>query len=1008
MDKGLPQSNGVEEFEDDLATEDLLAEQSHQPNNQTVCFDLLKDVVAYVDVWSSNHEDNYTWAFSKQLLMMGATVSRKFTKNVTHVIFKDGLESTWSKAMSTGVKLVSVLWVDNCLKSQKCLDEALYPVRCDPRTTPNYCNKKRRWRRPLCVYDLEDEGSRDKRLQKKLEKLTQQLDNQKTATVGPDCLILAFDGEGQPVFSSRVTRSPVLDRVKSMADKLQEMKTRRENISLTASQMVSQSQSPDGSASPLQCSSNVPSCSLFNILLGEESEPGEEELSTPSPCHSFVADSDVSLDNSRMKSKQRSVSEKDSSFSHAVVQETPNVSPLGSSNATESNSSHRHPQKSRRKRLENIVTSDQNRGEVCQHQTSTGNCRNSSELSSFDLADVLPVPLCTDMEMQSSSTNIGSLTDTVSKTSSNSQDKNTCGGHNSSDDIPVTGEVRMETATSERYKATRLIRENIAAHEEDMVEGDLAPIVHSNSACGMGFHSEQSAATSAVFETSRKRTHVEYTRTPESARSRKKQKSQQVPESPSSGIILDCISPFDDYFLPENVQELAPRNQDVIKRVSALFGTPKTNTNSRRESQDGSKITGGRLVSLDGPTRTSSNPQQQRIDEEPQMKPQSKKTRGPDIVGKTTATHSITNNKGVKKFRLYSVKQEGYLAEVTYTTHVVRRESPRPPVEQEKKDTDTDSTVSDLCGYDASGNDRLAQNSESGKESPTINTNIPSFPDIVGSRQVSVQKEDPVVSRHQEKPSSGAERAQKGPRRSGRLKLMVTMKESEKPKNDGKQNLPRSLALRRQPPQKKSAVSGRRHTASATQRRQRQSLVLTSLHTEEQSRVHRVVRKLGGFELSEDVQESTTHVVLGSPRRTLNVLLGIVRGCWLLSLAWVLESAECGHWLEEEPYEMTDTFPAAQVRRQECRVGKASCLFVTTPPMFVSPRSVPPPAVLHQLITLSGGCATHTLRQAGIHVGNYPVCRRRVALQAVSEKWLLDCITYNEVRPMENYRPDDL
>ncbi|CAN0182539.1 unnamed protein product [Lampetra fluviatilis] len=657
--------------------------------NHVHCF---TDVVAYVDVWSSSHRDNYTWAFSKQLLMMGATVSRRFTKNVTHVIFKDGLESTWSKAMRTGVKLVSVLWVDNCLKSQKYLDEALYPVRCDPRTTPDYCNKKRRWRRPLCVYDLEDEDSRDKRLQKKLQKLTQQLDNQKTATVGPDCLILAFDDEGQPVFSPMVTRSPVLDRVKSMADRLQEMKARHENISLTGT---------------LVC------------ISGE-------------------------------------------------------------------------------------------------HQTSTGNCKNSSELSSFDLADVLPVPLCTDTETQSSSTNIGSLTDTVSKTSSNSLDKYTCGGRNSSDDILVTGEVRMETATSERHKATRLIGENVAAHEEDiMVESDLAPIVNCNSAGGTGFHSEQSAATSAVFETSRKRPHADYTRTPGSARSRKKQKLQQVPESPS------CISPFDDYFLPENVQELAPRNQDVIKRVSALFGTPKTNTNSRRESQDGSKITGSSIVSLDGPTRTSSNPQQQRIDEEPQMKPQTKTTRGPEIVGETTATHSITNNKGVKKFRLYSVKQEGYLAEVTYTTHVVRRESPRPPVEQEKKDTDTDST-------------RLFTSWEDLRDFP--GQQLPQNDDFLGKPE---QVAPLFVSRVSDLSCRGCVHRQR-------------------------------------------------------------------------SRVHRVVRKLGGFELGEDVQESTTHVVLGSPRRTLNALLGIARGCWLLSLAWVLESAECGHWLEEEPYEMTDTFPAAQ------------------------------------------------------------------------------------------------
>ncbi|CAN0254998.1 unnamed protein product [Lampetra planeri] len=678
MDKSLPQSKGVEDFEGNQVTEDLLAEQSHQPNNQTVCFDVLKDVVAYVDVWSSSHKDNYTWAFSKQLLMMGATVSRRFTKNVTHVIFKDGLESTWSKAMRTGVKLVSVLWVDNCLKSQKYLDEALYPVRCDPRTTPDYCNKKRRWRRPLCVYDLEDEDSRDKRLQKKLQKLTQQLDNQKTATVGPDCLILAFDDEGQPVFSPMVTRSPVLDRVKSMADRLQEMKARHENISLTGT---------------LVC------------ISGE-------------------------------------------------------------------------------------------------HQTSTGNCKNSSELSSFDLADVLPVPLCTDTETQSSSTNIGSLTDTVSKTSSNSLDKYTCGGRNSSDDILVTGEVRMETATSERHKATRLIGENVAAHEEDiMVESDLAPIVNCNSAGGTGFHSEQSAATSAVFETSRKRPHADYTRTPGSARSRKKQKLQQVPESPS------CISPFDDYFLPENVQELAPRNQDVIKRVSALFGTPKTNTNSRRESQDGSKITGSSIVSLDGPTRTSSNPQQQRIDEEPQMKPQTKTTRGSRLRRRAPSLGEC----GRPAQRSVECAPHGHkYRTVTSGTLFTDQILPCPDY-------------------------RLFTSWEDLRDFP--GQQLPQNDDFLGKPE---QVAPLFVSRVSDLSCRGCVHRQR-------------------------------------------------------------------------SRVHRVVRKLGGFELGEDVQESTTHVVLGSPRRTLNALLGIARGCWLLSLAWVLESAECGHWLEEEPYEMTDTFPAAQL-----------------------------------------------------------------------------------------------
>lgn len=54
-----------------------------------------------------------------------------------------------------------------------------------------------------------------------------------------------------------------------------------------------------------------------------------------------------------------------------------------------------------------------------------------------------------------------------------------------------------------------------------------------------------------------------------------------------------------------------------------------------------------------------------------------------------------------------------------------------------------------------------------------------------------------------------------------------------------------------------------------------------------QQTVIQVVNSLGGFTVVDAVCESTTHVVSGSPRRTLNILLGIARGCWILSFEWV-------------------------------------------------------------------------------------------------------------------------
>ncbi|CAG6017399.1 unnamed protein product, partial [Menidia menidia] len=90
------------------------------------------------------------------------------------------------------------------------------------------------------------------------------------------------------------------------------------------------------------------------------------------------------------------------------------------------------------------------------------------------------------------------------------------------------------------------------------------------------------------------------------------------------------------------------------------------------------------------------------------------------------------------------------------------------------------------------------------------------------------------------------------------------------------------------------------------------TLVMTSMPTEKQHTVVQVVKALGGFSIVDRVCESTTHVVSGGHRRTLNILLGIARGCWILSFEWILWCLEQRQWIPEEPYELSDQFPAAQ------------------------------------------------------------------------------------------------
>ncbi|NXA43559.1 MCPH1 protein, partial [Eudromia elegans] len=183
------------------------------------------------------------------------------------------------------------------------------------------------------------------------------------------------------------------------------------------------------------------------------------------------------------------------------------------------------------------------------------------------------------------------------------------------------------------------------------------------------------------------------------------------------------------------------------------------------------------------------------------------------------------------------------------------------------------------------------------------------------------------------------------------------------------------------------------------------TLVMTSMSSEKQNTIIQVVNKLGNFLFSDTVCDTTSHVVAGSPRRTLNVMLGIARGCWIVSYEWVLWSLELGHWISEEPYELSSNFPAAPICRLQRHLSTGKYqqnLFSSQPVMFVSPTSQPPCQRLSELIQLSGGRTCKALRQAKICIGEYPG-KKYQEIKYVSEKWILDSVTHHTICPMENY-----
>ncbi|CAH1772307.1 unnamed protein product [Owenia fusiformis] len=187
------------------------------------------------------------------------------------------------------------------------------------------------------------------------------------------------------------------------------------------------------------------------------------------------------------------------------------------------------------------------------------------------------------------------------------------------------------------------------------------------------------------------------------------------------------------------------------------------------------------------------------------------------------------------------------------------------------------------------------------------------------------------------------------------------------------------------------------------------NLVMTSLHSDEQGIVTSVVKKLGVFHITDAVGPGTSHVVCGGPRRTLNVLKGIARGCWLVSKEWVLKSLEADKWLDEKEFEVTEYFPVAKTRREfrTEKQEKLPSLFNNLETIYVAENSSPPKSHLTQLLQLCGAEVTMCLRKATLCVGTMT---KNTAI-TVSEQWVLDSITQNCVQNIEDYvisRPEQV
>ncbi|XP_032909811.1 microcephalin [Catharus ustulatus] len=210
---------------------------------------VLKGISAFVEVWSSNRTENYSKTFERQLLDMGAKVSKTLNKHITHVVFKDGRLTTWKKAQKMGVKIVSVLWVEMCRETGVHVDESLFPA-VDTNEGLLLPVRKHKCMQPKDYVEKTPENNI--KLQRRLNKMAKELTLQKTAVIAEtDVPVLLFEDNGSLIYSPV---NKIKDQCNTMERRINDMKEKRENLSPTGSQMTQTLPSRSAGDSPLSTS----------------------------------------------------------------------------------------------------------------------------------------------------------------------------------------------------------------------------------------------------------------------------------------------------------------------------------------------------------------------------------------------------------------------------------------------------------------------------------------------------------------------------------------------------------------------------------------------------------------------------------------------------------------------------------------------------------------------------------------------------------------------------------
>ncbi|KAI7855030.1 hypothetical protein BDC45DRAFT_568827 [Circinella umbellata] len=172
-------------------------------------------------------------------------------------------------------------------------------------------------------------------------------------------------------------------------------------------------------------------------------------------------------------------------------------------------------------------------------------------------------------------------------------------------------------------------------------------------------------------------------------------------------------------------------------------------------------------------------------------------------------------------------------------------------------------------------------------------------------------------------------------------------------------------------------------------------IVMTGMTQQLRDTCTKIIRKLGIYEIGTFVDSRTTHVIVGSKRRTESVLSGMALKLWLVTPDWLLKSGEAEQYLEETKYEATKFFSRVTISRTSNKQLLPSNIHICIHSVHALTKES-----MEQLVLRANGKIVHSLREADIVISKTPLDTDKVV---VNENWLFYCIEQWKYLPFDKF-----